>query len=98
MSNPLNQLQAIIDRAGSQQAVAKLLGISESHLSQVMLRRTGISAGFAYKAEKVFGIKAKSLMRFQADEDYRKYCERHGITIDSEPATQSTPTRKGTRP
>jgi plasmid maintenance system antidote protein VapI len=79
VKNPLSQLQAIIDRAGGQRPVAKLLGVSESHLSEVMNRKTGISAGFAHKAEKVFGLSAKSLMRFQADEEYRRYCERHGI-------------------
>ncbi|OJW21225.1 MAG: hypothetical protein BGO49_24750 [Planctomycetales bacterium 71-10] len=81
MPTPLDQLARLIRREGSQKAVAEALGISQRYLSDVVLGKSGFSASLAHKLEKSYGLDARKVMRFQADQDWKRYRERNGIPV-----------------
>lgn len=77
MPNPLDQLISLIRREGSQKAVAEtLVGISQRYLSDVVLEKSGFSASLAHKLEESYGLDARKIMRFQADQDWKRFRER----------------------
>ncbi|MEX2964246.1 HigA family addiction module antitoxin [Microbulbifer sp. TYP-18] len=55
----------------SQDEIAKRLGISRKHLSEVLNDKAPLSEELAVRIEKVFGFSAKVLMRIEMD--YRLY-------------------------
>ena len=76
--NAIATLQKKIDQAGGIRKAALLLEISQSYLSDIMLRKRGISVEFASRTQQKMGINALDLLKWQAVEDWRTYQERKG--------------------
>jgi hypothetical protein len=75
--NSLEQLRIAIEKTGkSSFHVAQDFGMAQSFVYKALSGREPISPRFAFEAERLYGIPAISLMKYQAELDYRRYCER----------------------